>query len=285
MIGRFYKLLNIEIKRAFNSIFFWMSLMAGTIFALISGICSIKNYVTLREQLGQIGGNPMIQAFGLYNMWIGGECNSLGFVLFYSLLPILAVLPYGWSFSVDKKIGYDRMIIIRTNRMQYFLSKYMTAFICGGIAVVLPLLENFVGVACFIPAVKPSILYDIYYPIHYGSLWSELFFSKPFLFICKYLILDFVFAGLFACIGITISFFCEKVLSAIVMPYFIILILHYGRTLMYGRIYKEISPLNFLHTTCIENIVDEKIVFAEGVIIFAIIIYCLWWKGRKYETI
>lgn len=285
MIVQFFKLLSMEIKKAVRNKFFCISLAAGMFFSLLSAIYSIENYMTLREELGQIQGNPMLQAFGLYNMWIGGECNSVGFVLFYSLLPILATLPYGWGHSMDRKVGYDKMLMIRTGRLPYFLSKYTAAFVSGGLAIVLPLLMNFIGTACFIPAVKPSILYDIYYPIHCGSLWSELFFSKPLLFVLCYLILDFLFAGLFACVGITISFFSEKLLTSVLMPYLLVLVLHYARTLMYGRVYKEISPLNFLHALCIENIVDGKIVFAEGAVIFIAIMVCLWWKGKKYEAI
>lgn len=283
MMIDFFRLLEIEIKKAVKNKFFWLSIILGMFFCLLSGIETVKNYLILQEQLEELKGNPMTQAFGLYNMWIGGECNSIGYVLFYSFYPLLAVLPYGFSYSMDRKIGYDKLLIIRTGRLQYFLVKYITAFICGGLVITIPLVCNFIGTACFIPAVKPSILYDIYYPVRYGSLWSELYFSQPFVFVCKYLLLDFIFAGLFGCMGILVSFFFEKVITAVFLPYFLILILHYGRTLLYGRVYKEISPLNFLHTTCIENIADAKIIFIEGAIIFLLLLLGLWKKGRKYE--
>lgn len=34
----------------------------------------------------------------LYNLWIGHDGMSLGFVCFYYLFALLAALPYGWAY-------------------------------------------------------------------------------------------------------------------------------------------------------------------------------------------
>lgn len=93
----------------------------------------------------------MVQAFGLYNIWIGGECNSLGYLLFFTFLPILAALPYGCSCQQELKEGYDKIVEVPTGR-----AKYLAVFLAGGSCIAMPLIGNFILTACFVPAVKPT---------------------------------------------------------------------------------------------------------------------------------
>lgn len=285
MSNTFFNIIRLECKKAFKNKYFFISILCGLCFGFISGLYSIERYRLLLKDLSEIGGNPMTQAFGLYNCWIGGECGTLGFTCFYTLLPVLAVLPYGWSYCDEKKRGYLKIIKIRTGRLPYIIAKYIATFLSGGTVIVLPLIFNLLFVACFIPAVKPTMIYSLYYPMHYGAIWSDLFFTRPLFFTILYLILDFLFAGFFATLGLTASQYTNNRIASVFIPYFLILALHYGRTLLYGKVYKEISPLNFLHATSIENVADKWIILIEAIILFIITFVTVLWKGWKYEDL
>lgn len=277
--------LGAECYKAFHSRFFWISLLTGCLFGLLSGLYSIEGYWEVRESLMMLGGNPMTQAFGLYNSWIGGESSSLGFVFFFTLFPVLAALPYGWSYQEEVKSGYLKIAEVRAGRLRYLGAKYIAAFLAGGGCVVLPLIGNFILTACFVPAVKPSILYEIYYPMHYGAICSELFFEHPFLFVVMYWCIDFIFGGLFAAMAMATGFFSKKRIVALLGPFLFVLMLQYARTFLFGIVYREISPLYFLHATSVENIADGRIIFAEALLIFAVTCGIVFGGGKKRENI
>ena len=97
---KFRRLLKMECCKAMRNPFFLAVLAAGMLFAVLAALYNIGAYRTWMDNVRITGGNPMQQAASLYNHWIGGEAQSLGYTLFYTLLPLLAVFPYGWSYSL-----------------------------------------------------------------------------------------------------------------------------------------------------------------------------------------
>lgn len=273
-----------ECKKAFHNRYFWIALAAGGLFAAMSGLYMVESYQESARILARMGGNPMRQAFGLYNSWIGGEGNSLGFTLFFALLPFLAALPYGWSYQAEIKSGYAKQVQLRAGRHGYLLAKGAAAFLSGGTVILLPLVINFIAVACFVPAVCPTIQFIIYYPMHYGAIASELYFTHPFLFVLMYLCIDFVFAGLFALVATAAGCLSGKRVAAVLTPFLLVMLLQYLRTFLYGRYYKEISPMYFLHASSIQNVADPWIMLAEGLILLLVSGGILYWKGIRRET-
>lgn len=282
---KFQYALRIECNKAFQNKFFFIALLAGLLFGLMSALYSIEGYHEARDALALMGGNQMVQAVGLYNSWIGGEINSLGYLLFFTFLPILAALPYGWSYQEERKAGYSRTVEIRTGRFQYLAAKYLAVFLSGGSCIVTPLIGNFILTACFVPAVKPTILYELYYPMHYGVIASELFFEHPFVFVVMYWCIDFLFGGLFAVLSMAIGCFSQKRITVLAGPFILMLILHYVRTIFLGITYKELSPLYFLHATSIENCADAGVILVEGILGFAVTCGVIFGGERKRENI
>ncbi len=271
----FKNVLITECKKATHNKFFVIALSIGIVLNLLSALYCIERYFELQtileNQYSQmmVKVNPMIQSEGLYNNWIGGEVFSFGFGLFFTLFPILALMGYGWSHSIETSRRYTKMAVILCGRKRYFLAKYIATFLSGGFIMVAPLAINFIVTACFIPAVHPTILYPNY-GMDFGSMWSELFYINPLVFVILYLILDFVFAGLFATFGLACSFFTKISFISVIVPYLIILLIHYSRTFLHGKLFLELSPLNFLHPLCVENQVSGVIVMLEGMLFFII---------------
>ncbi|MBM7542280.1 hypothetical protein [Amphibacillus cookii] len=282
----FVHLIKIELKKAIKNKFFVTTLMVGSIFALFSAWYMIDSYAAFEHQnkVYTNNGNPMIQQFSLFNHWIGGEAFSLGYTLFFTLIPLMAVLPYSWSYFIENKIGYVKSIVTRSSKFQYYLSKYIATFVSGGLVVLIPLIANILIVACFVPAITPTKLYPLYYAVDHGSLWSGLFYTHPIIYVLLYLILDFVFAGLFATMSLAVSFFIKNRIAIILIPFFFILILHYSRTFLAYIYYNEISPLHYLHSTAIENYANGGMVLTQGLLFFILTFGITMKLGVKREV-
>ena len=126
-------LLRTELRKAFRNGYFLASLTLGILFVALSAWYEISLYysdigflqqVRTVEEMGYVK-YPLVPMSILYNSWIGGECVSVGYTLFFTLLPLLAVLPYGRSFSQEQKNGYLKVIIPRCGRTRYFASKWV----------------------------------------------------------------------------------------------------------------------------------------------------------------
>ena len=280
----FARLWKMECRKALGNRFFVITLCVGSFFCLISALYNVEAYYQGQQQLKELGGNPMTQAFGLFNSWIGGEQTSLGYLLFFTLFPLLAICPYGWSQCLEKKSGYTKMVIVRGGKQSYYLAKYLATFLSGVLVVLTPLTLNLVITACFVPAVKPSVMYQIYYSISHATMWSELFYEHPLIYVLLYLFIDCIFAGLFAVCGMAFSILLKNRIAVVILPYLCILGLHYGRALLYNRVYIEISPINFLHPTCIENPVNGAVVLLEGTMLalFSFLILKVGVKNESY---
>ena len=118
----------------------------------------------------------------------------------------------------------------------------------------------------------------------HGSVWSGLYYEHPLVFVLLYLLLDFLFAGLFAVTALGLSVYVRNQAAAVLLPYLGVLCLHYARTLLYYRVYIEISPLHFLHASCVENSVSWAVVLAEGVILFLFSAGSMWKAGAVDEV-
>ncbi|MFP3154662.1 hypothetical protein LQZ18_09595 [Lachnospiraceae bacterium ZAX-1] len=202
------------------------------------------------------------------------------------MFPLLAAIPYAWSYCEEKNSGYQRNIVVRSGKTQYFLSKYIAIFLSGGLTMVIPLAFNFLLTAMVFPAVTPNVIYDTAYGIFGSSLMSALYYSNPFLYLLFYLLIDFVFAGLVACIGFMVSFFVKYYVATIIVPLFLMLGVHYFRQFVYTSYaiqYKEISPLYFLRPVQSAYRASWLIILAEiaALLLMTVVPLLLWERKRE----
>ncbi len=155
-----------------------------------------------------------------YTNWIGSHNIFLQQNIFYLILPILAVLPFGGSFFTDLNEGYIKSICTRANKSQYLLAKYISVFISGGCAVAIPMISSFAISAAFLPTMMPeaSYAYTNIFSIH---KWAGLFFTHPFSYILLYIGIVFVFSGLLACTALVVTYFSFKSFLPLIFPFFI----------------------------------------------------------------
>ena len=286
-------LLKIELKKAFSNKMFLISMAIGIIIAMISAGQNIANYCrglemnAMTEQL--LEGepfNPMYPINTVYSNWIGSDHQFPMTALFYMLLPLLAGLAYGWSYCTERKSGYVAQMVSRsTKKSQYFLAKYIATFLAGGAAVAIPLVLNVLAVACFIPAYFPKQFYWIYYTMDSHFL-RELFFRAPVVFVCCIILLDFVFAGLFAAACVALAFFVKNKFAVILLPFLGVLAVQYLQDNVLGTItdFIAISPMDFLRGYAMNAVLGLPILIWL-ILLLAFTLGITWIKGAKDDVL
>lgn len=214
-------MLKIELKRAFCNKWFFLSVLCGCVLTVSQVFGWLPDQLQLLEMRQQYEKYASIMPYTVFNTYIGLEAFTVQSTLFYLLLPILAVIPYAYSFLEDYKSGYLKNITLRTKKSNYMIGKCCAAFLSGGTAVVLPLLLNLLLMAMFFPSISPELGAYSPFTVNAWDLWNELFYSHPYGYIAAFLVLDFVYAGLFALLAVAVTYFIKKQFILLLVPFLV----------------------------------------------------------------
>lgn len=272
--------LKLELKKAFKNKFFWISVVLGCLITLLSFEHMVNMYY---EGISAISGNstdiiydPHIGINTVFNCWIGGEPFSLGSSIYFFVFPLLIALPYGWSYSEERKCGYRRMMITKTGKKKYYCAKYVAVFLSGGVAMVLPLIFNFWMTLLVVPAILPDVTMNMFYGVFGGSFLAELYYTVPFLYVAIYLFIDFVYCGFLVCICMAVSGIVRQKWGVVLIPFLLLLFVHVITDYIYSDpsvAYKELSPLYFLRGVEVRYSFSGSIIllFAIGLLVISLI--------------
>lgn len=280
----------LEIKKALKNVPFWAVVLVGCAITTISAVMKISTYQDTQEYIQKMTAsgkvvNTFVDGTTLFNNWIGADVSSVGFSLFYFFFPLFATIPYAWAYCRERNSGYERNLLIREGKFSYYFSKSFATFVSGGLAVVFPLLWNIMLVAAVIPANQPSISYEQYYGIDRPMVWSSLFYSHALLYLVLYLLLDFVFCGLLASLGMVVAYFTRSIVSVMLTPFFAVLLLHYARIILnWTTIDMQISPLYFLHASPVEQAVTWAPILIEGGALLLFTVLSTILRGKRHEV-
>ena len=272
--------LKLELKKAFKNKFFWISVVLGCLITLLSFEHMVNMYY---EGMSAISGNstdiiydPHIGINTVFNCWIGGEPFSLGSSIYFFVFPLLIALPYGWSYSEERKCGYRRMMITKTGKKKYYCAKYVAVFLSGGVAMVLPLIFNFWMTLLVVPAILPDVTMNMFYGVFGGSFLAELYYTVPFLYVAIYSFIDFVYCGFLVCICMAVSGIVRQKWGVVLIPFLLLLFVHVITDYIYSDpsvAYKELSPLYFLRGVEVRYSFSGSIIllFAIGLLVISLI--------------
>lgn len=287
-----WNMIRLECKKAICHKFFWLVILIGITITFFSLVPMAGGYYRGMEDHQRISAefglcNPLMPIFTLFRYWIGGEGYTSGATQYFFLFPLLITIPYGWSYCIERKSGYIKNMVIRSGRIQYHLAKYIALFLSGGLAMVIPLLFNFLLSAMFVPAVMPDPAYPTSYAVGPHSLLSMCFFSHPFLYVFFYLLVDFVFCGLIACLCFAVSMFVKNFVVVVLLPFFILLGFNYFcYSLIYTsvtEIYTEWSPMHFLNPSPGVYNTNWIVIFVWGVVLFLFTFLMTVVRGARHE--
>ncbi len=280
----------LEVKKAIQNKLFILSIIIGFVITLLSFYYNIKIYqqsiVEVNSISNSVSYNPQAPVFTSFNHWIGGEPFSLGSAIYFFVFPLLIGMPYGWSYCEEKNSGYQKNLVVISGKRAYFFSKYCAVFFSGGLAMVLPLLLNFILTILFFPSIVPVVIYDIYYGVFGSSLMANLYYTKPFLYVGGYLLIDFVYCGLIACLSLTASSFIRQKWAVAIAPFLFCLVVHLSTRFVYtssGTLYKQYSPLYFLRPVESGYPASWIIIFLSATTLFLItfLSYMIWECNRE----
>lgn len=272
-----YNMLKLELKKALCNKLFLLSIFIGCFITMFSFIPSLQSYYRDvnafkdMQSSSTVVYNTYAPLDSLFNHWIGAEAVSTGSVSFFFLFPILISIPYGWSYCIEKKKGYIRNVVLRCGKLRYYFAKYVAVFVSGGLAMVIPLLFNFILTAMFVPAICPDPTYVTGYGILTSSFMSKILYTNPFLYVFAYFLVDFIFCGLISCMCFAFGAFIKNRVVVVLIPFFALLLFRYICTsyiyISSTTIYKELSPMFFLRPVPAMYDTTGAIIMVEAIIL------------------
>ena len=283
--------MKIELKRAIlNKYFVW-----GCIFGIViiflhsySIVVEYNSVIPTIENSVRKGINPLAPTISVFTSWIGWNSENKYSKLFFYSMPFISVIPYFWSYCDDINKGKVNVIIKKKERLNYHLTKYFATFVSSGLIIAIPLLLDFLILLLFIPAIFPDSVYDIYYGIFSNNFMANTFYTNPLLYIFVFLVLNFIYCGLFGCIGYSVSTVIKNKVISLITPFTFILLTEFIKNRVISDIATQrnnFSPLTFL---CPAKSINTNwiIIIVEIIALFIITFYCsvLRYAKKKNNT-
>lgn len=204
------RLLSRELKRALTS--------PGMIISVVVGLAISIAYTWMVQ----------LQMVEMNRQWVNGELlyelmcpksaevynmlqditNAQPFI-FYMLLPVLAVLPFGASLSQDKKSGYLVQLRQRCSSASCMRAKYFATFLSGGIAVIIPLIVSILCAYMLLPSILPDATMPMN-SLNASVFLNAWFYRFPAVYFATYGLITFAVAGCYACVGLLMSTFLNN---------------------------------------------------------------------------
>lgn len=269
------KILKLELHRGFCSRTFLAIILLGMGLSITHTVFYVlQDVAPYTEEYVQRGIYPN----SLFNRWIGGEYSTIQYYLYYLLIPCLAAMAYGESLFSDIHSGYIKHMLAKVPRKEFFIARMAAVFLTGGCACIFPLLFNLLSTAMFVPAVIPEAS-TMFFGL--GEIWmfSHLYYTHPFQYILIYLVIIFLYAGLFAVAGMCLGYYVENKASIFVIP-FAVYMLSGFITSYFGKEY--LSPSCFLEISQ-STAVRFDVIVVEFVIGSVLLLWIYLREGKRYE--
>lgn len=285
-----------EIKRSICSKAFLFALAMMTLFAFLSALYHIESWSGYNpsaltdnvDDTGNIKYSPDFAIFSLFDAWLGGDTLSLAYTVFFALIPVGAAIPFAWSYHVERKCGYLKNIVTRTERKKYLFAKTCAVFLSGSAVILIPYIINILMVSAYIPYYMPWAGYNFYNVVYFGTMWADLFFTHPLLHMFLFVMLNTLYGGIYALISYAISFYIKNLFAVLFMPFVVTLAVGYVENVLFLRLRStvtpyEIDPTKFLHSRSIQFFQNSKVIFFITIALVAFSLGTVFIKGRKNE--
>lgn len=282
-----------ELWKATHNWMFVISLMVGMVFCIADvaqNIVALREYNETIQWIIDTGLNMSLSPIGysLFTRWIAISGATYGSIYFYLIWPILAALPYGWSYFQERQTGVYHQIVGRVGRRTYFVSKYAAVFVSGGIAVALPVMMNLLLNALVCPVCMPKVTARVV-AIFDGYFLSELYYTNPWIYAAVWCAMEFLFGGTAACLCLTVGTKLRHQAMVVLMPFALLCVLEGAINVVIKpalvRIHEfnlELSPLLLAQASSL-NANPEWYVFTVLGLLFVITAGVGYWQVVKHE--
>lgn len=222
------KAIKVEMWKATHNIYFLIALAVGFVLVL----CNVYETYTAVQEItlncidAQSVGVPITNFTGcsLFVWWIANNGFNFGSTYFYLIWPILAAMPFGWSFAQESRNGCIYQYITRSNRKKYLAAKYVAIFVSGGLAISLPVLADLLINATICP--DDSLLFmNALTTIENSSFLSALFYTHPWVHSLIWCVIEFFWGGSVAVLSFVGGAKLRFSVTAMLIPFVILYVL------------------------------------------------------------
>lgn len=238
-------LLKVEFSRLFRSKWLYISILIGTVLSVWLVILAVQMHNESLELLAKGGPEDAAYYFpsSVFTNFIGIDYSQLPTAILFGIFPVLVTIPFAASFCQDKQSGYIKNVFTRTNKIHYFIAKYITVLTSGVIVALSIFVISLLLTAMFIPAINPECA-SFTFPVS-GSdyLWNEIYRENPYVYLLIYSLIDVVFLGIWATVSLVVSIFVKHKFSALAGA----AIIYYGMNYVFEQMRLDnFMPENFL---------------------------------------
>lgn len=276
--------LSVELRRAFCSRGFIIAIGLGGIMVVLA-FFNTQAWTLSKYWLSYMAGESAAVESAVHmgfvdtplEIWMPRYgASSKFYYLWITILPLLCALPYGTSYLYDKKNGLINQLIYRMNRKNYYLSKFITCFVSGGTISTLPLVLNLLLCMCFLPWGMPLRSTSVY-PIGESNAFSDVFYTKPLLYVMIYLLLTFILFGLINCLCLIFSLIEDNQFALMITPFVIYFAQHVLISFGLGR-----GEISFVNNANLYNVYSQTLyIYLLELLGLFIIDICVFIKIKK----
>ena len=212
-----------EMKKSLRNPLFYLSLLLGLAIALWHAYEAVT-YALWADSVDHF----YVSNQSCFANWIVVDCNArVSSTVFFYVTPFLAALPFSWSLLSERMSGYDGQLAVREKRRDWISAKAVAAFLSGALVVMVPLIVNLVGIACFLPAYVPQVEESMTVGVLGDCLFSELFYRCPMAYVAAFVSLDGALCGFWSVFVLSLSAFFRNRISLLFIPYLALLAWQY----------------------------------------------------------
>lgn len=263
-----------ELYRLFRRWEFYISLAIGAFLSIWLVVGSLPLLFHSMELLQ--GASAMEQAYyyppSVFEQFIIMEVMHPAAQLFYTVLPLLVVLPFATTYAEDYNSGYIKNILTRTSRKHYYVAKFCVSCISGALVVGIVLLFSMFLTTMTMPQLMPHPSTFTFSVDSSNYLWFELYHNHPYLYILWYSLIDVVFYSGLTTLALAISSLIRNRFVALLTP----IILVYSISSLLNNvglanfapdlIFRANQPV--MHYTPMMLAGEILLVFAVGTVVF-----------------
>ncbi len=260
---------HMELRKAFGrNPWFWIALAFGVFLAVWTAIVRSELFFSTLEmalvdwQRKEVGYSTV----GAYALWMPVRPDDLAPGIFRMVWPILAAIPYAWSWSAEMRSGLIEQECVRAGRRVTVASKWIAVFLTGFAIIAVPYTVNLLCNLCIEPAMPAWISDGLYAGVLKYAPFSSLFYNKPLAFCVLWTFITGVLGGLWATVVAALSMVAGSYLPTLVASYLSLHIFAFlGEQLqMYFNTYTD-SPYSALLSLDVLSVVSVRANGGSGV--------------------
>ncbi len=269
----------IELRRLIRSKGLYLSLMIGMVLAIWHFIkWNIPTYLLWKD----VYDFSAFDKYGVYiptayEMWMNNDIFSTPTYLFLLFLPIMAVLPYATTYHTDQASGWIKNLSVRMEKKEYIRVKLTVSFMSGMLVIMIPLIIQFLMVACCFPLKHPQKI-GSYTLVGVQNIWNNLFYTHPMLYTILFTILNGIYGGMMAVLSMLLTHATNKRALIGIMPFIYHLFLFSFLNLI-G--YAELSPLRFLDG---ETYCNHWFSYLLMLVVAVLLVVITYRQGKKRDV-